>query len=152
MEQFRLLQGIYNKQLPIIGKLYGQIRVLDLNEDDKCYVFSIKAQQLFTAVEDLLKATAKSFENNLDDTSKYHIELLRRMATEINGIRPAVLSDSSLKVLDKLRSFRHFIRHAYDYELDVEELKFIQQRLNINFDNVIEDFNRFNTFLDELAK
>ncbi len=152
MDRFKLLQGIYKKQLPIIEKLHGQIRFLDLNEDDKCYVFSIKAQQLFTAVEDLLKAIAKSFENHLDDSSTYHIELLRRMATEVTGIRPAILSDQSLKVLDKLRSFRHFIRHAYDYELDVEELKFLQNRLNNNFNSVIEDFNQFNIFLDELAK
>jgi len=152
MEKIRLLLGIYKKQLPIIAKLFEQIRFLDLNEDDKCYVFSLKAQQLFTAVEDLLKATAKSFENHLEDTTQYHIELLRRMATEVNGIRPAILSDPSLKVLDKLRSFRHFIRHAYDYELDVEELKFLQNRLNNNFNNVIGDFNQFNIFLDELAK
>ena len=152
MDRFKLLQGIYKKQLPIIERLYGQIRVLDLNAEDKCYVFSLKAQQLYTAVEDLLKATAKSFENQLDDTSTYHIELLRRMATEVSGIRPAILSDPGLKVLDKLRAFRHFIRHAYDYELDVEELKFLQNRLNNNFESVIEDFKRFNIFLDGLAK
>ena len=152
MEQFRLLSGIYIKQLHVIEKLYGQIRNLDLDNEDKCYVFSLKAQQLFTAVEDLLKNTAKSFENHLDDSSKYHIELLRRMATDIDGIRPAVLSGPSLKVLDKLRSFRHFIRHAYDYDLDTEELKLLQDRLDKNFKNVIGDLNRFKTFLDELAR
>ncbi len=150
MERIKLLIGFFNKQLPVIGNIYKQVRYLDLNNEDKCYVFSLKTQQLYTAAEDLLKSTAQCFENHIDDSPKYHFELLRRMATEVPGIRSAVIGGDSLKILDKLRSFRHFIRHAYDYELDKEELKFLQHRLNQYFDFVIADFNVFLRFINEL--
>ncbi len=150
MEQFRLLQGIYNKQIPLIRKLYDQVRILNLRDEDKPYVFALKTQQMYTAVEDLLKSTAKSFENHIDEDSGYHIELLRRMSTDVPRTRPAVLSDNSYKVLDKLRSFRHFIRHAYNYELDIEELSLLQNRLNNDFDFVLTDLTHFNLFLDGL--
>jgi hypothetical protein len=150
MEQFRLLQGIYNKQIPLIRKLYDQVRILNLRDEDKPYVFALKTQQMYTAIEDLLKSTAKSFENHIDEDSGYHIELLRRMSTDVPRTRPAVLSDNSYKVLDKLRSFRHFIRHAYNYELDIEELSLLQNRLNNDFDFVLTDLTHFNLFLDGL--
>jgi len=150
MEQFRLLQGIYNKQIPLIRKLYDQVRILNLREEEKPYVFALKTQQMYTAVEDLLKSTAKSFENHIDEDSGYHIELLRRMSTDVPRTRPSVLSDNSYKVLDKLRSFRHFIRHAYNYELDVEELSLLQSRLNNDFDFVLTDLTHFNLFLNGL--
>ena len=150
MEQIRLLQGIYNKQIPLIRKLYDQVRILNLRDEDKPYVFALKTQQMYTAVEDLLKSTAKSFENHIDEDSGYHIELLRRMSTDVPRTRPAVLSDNSYKVLDKLRSFRHFIRHAYNYELDIEELSLLQNRLNNDFDFILTDLTHFNLFLDGL--
>ena len=150
MEQFRLLQGIYNKQIPLIKKLYHQVKDIPLEEADKPYVFALKTQQMFTAVEDLLKSTAKSFENHLDMDSGYHIELLRRMSTDVPRTRPAVLSDNSYRILDKLQSFRHFIRHAYNYELDVKELSLLQDRLNRDFDFVLTDLAHFNQFLDGL--
>jgi hypothetical protein len=137
--------------LPVIGNIFNQVRYLDLDNEDKRYVFSLKTQRLYTAVEDLLKSTAKCFENHIEDSSKYHFELLRRMATEVPGIRPVFISENSLKILDKLRSFRHFIRHAYDYELDKEELKFLQHRLNQYFEFVLSDFTNFQIFLNELA-
>lgn len=150
MERVKLLIGFFNKQLPVIENIYMQVRYLDLSNEDKCYVFSLKTQQLCTAAEDLLKSTAQCFENHIDDSSRYHFELLRRMATEVPGIRPALIGDNSLKILDKLRSFRHFIRHAYDYELDKEELSFLQSRLNQYFDFVISDLNTFFRFINEL--
>lgn len=73
---------------------------------------------LYCAFEDLFKIVAAAFENHIEDKSRYHLELLKRMAIPIEGIRPALLSQESYTLLDNLRSFRHFFRHAYSYELD----------------------------------
>ena len=43
------------------------------------------------------------------------------MSLNIEGIRPALISEESFKLLDELRAFRHFFRHAYSYELSYEK-------------------------------
>ena len=44
--------------------------------------------------------------------------LLQRMAEELPGVRPPVLSKDSLQILDRLRAFRHRERDSYAQDLD----------------------------------
>ena len=80
---------------------------------------------LYCAFEDLFKIIAETFENNIQDKSRYHLELLRRMSISIEGVRPRFLSQESFLLLDNLRSFRHLFRHAYAYELDERKLRIV---------------------------
>ena len=80
---------------------------------------------LYCAFEDLLKIVADFFENHIDDGAHYHSALLWRMKTPIQGVRPALLSETSYKLLDSLRAFRHVFRHAYSYELDPKKLALV---------------------------
>jgi hypothetical protein len=50
------------------------------------------------------------------------------MAIKIDGIRPALLSEHSHKILDELRGFRHVFRHAYGYELDTDRVLKIAEK------------------------
>jgi len=77
---------------------------------------------LYCAFEDLLKIVADFFENHIEESSRYHRALLWRMKMSIEGVRPALLSETSYKLLDSLRAFRHVFRHAYSYELDPKKL------------------------------
>ena len=74
------------------------------------------------------------------------------MKLDIKEIRPAVISDDSFKILNKLRAFRHFVRHAYDYELDKDELLLLQKKMDEAFNYVNTDICIFLNFLDELLK
>jgi hypothetical protein len=58
------------------------------------------------------------FENRVADRSQWHTELLRRMMLDISGVRPALLSAENADLLNELRAFRHFFRHAYGLRLD----------------------------------
>lgn len=129
MEKYAILLGYYDKQWKLIQKLLEEILKIDISLSEPRYVFAIKTQQFFTATEDLLKQIAKAFENNIQDPSASHKELLIRLHTEIPKIRPRVLSDESFRLLNKVRAFSHFICHAYDCELLESELKEIQHRL-----------------------
>lgn len=105
---------------------------------------------LSSQLEDLLKQIAKAFENHIDNLTSYHKELLIRLNTEIPGIRPSVLSKENYLLLDKIRAFRHFICHAYDCELDENELSSIQRLINNQFKNLEYDFHQFRKFIEEL--
>jgi uncharacterized protein YutE (UPF0331/DUF86 family) len=80
---------------------------------------------LYCAFEDLFKIIAEAFENHIQDKSRYHVELLRRMTIPIQGVRPLLLGKESSSLLENLRSFRHFFRHAYSYELDERKVKIV---------------------------
>ena len=151
MEKYSILLGVLDKQLSLINKLYKEITAVDFHVYEKRYLFALKTQQFYTAIEDLLKQIAKAFENHIEDMSSYHKELLIRLNTEIPKIRPAVLSKNSLMLLDKIRAFRHFIRHAYDCELDQEELSNVQDKLRNEYTYVEDDFHSFRNFIKELS-
>ena len=76
---------------------------------------------LYSAFEQLFETVVHFFENRLEE-ERYHIDLLRRMRLEIEGIRPALVSDGAFDLLDELRRFRHFFRHAYTAELNPDKL------------------------------
>mgnify|MGYP006269534779 CR=1 FL=1 len=77
----------------------------------------------YSAVEDWLKLIATAFENNVSDTAQWHSALLRRMTQPVEGVRPAVLALETYQLLNALRSFRHFFRHAYGVPIELTQLQ-----------------------------
>jgi len=76
---------------------------------------------LYGAYEQLFEVIAHFFENQIDG-KRYHADLLRRMKAEIQGVRPALISENTWQLLLELQSFFHFFRHAYGEELDLEKI------------------------------
>lgn len=151
MEKYAILLGYFDKQFVIVRKLYAEIATLDLSVYDKHFVFALRTQQFYTAIEDLFKQIAKSFENHIENMGNFHKEILARMNTEVPKFRPAVITSKSLALLDKVRGFRHFIRHAYDCDLDEIELRIIQDRLASDFQYVEKDLLNFRAYIKRLA-
>ena len=150
MEKYRILASYFDKQMLIVERLYREIIEVDLSSYQNCFVFALKTQQFYTSLEDLFKQIAKAFENHIRELSSYHKELLLRMNLEIAEIRPAVLSKQSLLLLDKVLAFRHFIRHAYDCELDEHQLRVLQTKLQSEFTYVRIDLESFRGYIQKL--
>ncbi len=104
---------------------------------------------LYCAFEDLFKIIADAFENQIEDRSRYHLELLKRMTLAIEGVRPSFISRESYVLLDNLRSFRHFFRHAYSYELDERKVKLILEDAMKLKKIYAKDIQEFFNFLQE---
>jgi len=151
MEKYAILLGYFDKQLEFINRIHDEIIAVDTSVYANRFVFAMRVQQFYTAIEDLLKQTAKSFENHIDTMSNFHKELLARMNTEVPKIRPAVISHQSFVFLDKLRAFRHFIRHAYDCELDEQELLLIQKKIEQEFSQLGSDLHHFRSYFQILS-
>ena len=128
MEKARLnlLKSDLETQLSEIGKIFSRIEKRKTLKD-KIVLESLAYQlhNLYCAFEDLFKIVAGFFENNIEDKKKYHRELLWRMTVSVEGVRPSLLSSEAFALLDSLRAFRHFFRHAYAYELDPKKVALI---------------------------
>ena len=53
----------------------------------------------------------------------WHRTLLRQMAEELPGVRPAVISEATHELLDPYRGFRHVARNVYTFLLDPNRLE-----------------------------
>ncbi len=151
MEKYAILLGYFDKQIIFIEKMYQEIITVNVSVYDKRFLFAMRVQQFYTALEDLFKQIAKAFENHIENMGNFHKEMLTRMNTEVPKIRPSVISNQSLILLDKIRAFRHFIRHAYDCELDEKELLLIQDKLKNDYSLVEKDLQKFRLFIQKLA-
>jgi len=151
MDKYAILLGYFDKQRAIVQRMHHEVVNLDLSTWENGYVFALKTQQLFTALEDLMKQIAKAFENHIEDLGSFHREILLRMNTEVPTIRPAVLSNESFVLLDKLRAFRHFIRHGYGCELDEKQLRALQEQMRLRFSLLETDLSTFRNYIHKLA-
>jgi hypothetical protein len=83
--------------------------------------------RLYNIVEQMALRVAKAFENNIDDESRWHTELMRRLSLEIPGVRPALWPPSLIAPMGQLRGFRHVFNHAYDLSIDPERLALVMR-------------------------
>ncbi len=123
----KVLKAEVEDQLDKIEQVYAELedRASQMYPHTPSQIESTAYQlhNLYNAIEDLLKIVASAFENSVTDLSRWHTELLHRMTLEIEGIRPALLSTESADLLNELRAFRHFFRHAYGIRLDFDRVE-----------------------------
>lgn len=121
--KLKILEAEVKAQLANIRQVYVQLedRAGQMRPETPALIESTAYQlhNLYSAVEDLFKIIAGAFENSVTDLSQWHTELLRRMTLDVPGVRPALLSQESADLLNELRAFRHFFRHAYGQSLDL---------------------------------
>jgi hypothetical protein len=157
-KQVTLFLSEFDFQVGQIEKIYGQL-------EEKLSDFTGKSvstqavestgywlHNLYCAYEDSFKSVAGFWENNLSFNGDYHINLLKRMVLEIEGIRPSLLSAESHQVLNELRGFRHVFRHAYSYGLDGERVVFLLRKIISNKQLIIDDLSEFREKISRLEQ
>ncbi len=141
-------------QMAIVHQLSILIerRALGLTPEDPVRLESVAYQihNLYNAVEDLLKLVAAHFENQITDAARWHTALLQRMTQEIPGIRPALLSQECYLILNSLRGFRHFFRHAYGVPIDYIQLNINLEKARQLGSHLEQDVNNFLTVVGEM--
>jgi hypothetical protein len=107
----------------IYQKLVERSNNLEPNDIIRLESIAYQIHNLYNATEDLMKTIATQFENNISDSSQWHSILIQRMSQEIPEVRPAFLSLEASTILNGLRGFRHFFRHAYGTNIEYTQLK-----------------------------
>ena len=107
---------------------------------------------LYSAYEDLFKLVCGFWENNISTNGDYHINLLKRMIIDIDGIRPAMLSEACYRDLNELRGFRHVFRHAYAYGLDDDRVSVLLRKTVRNKDAILNDIKVFRSKIEQFKQ
>ncbi len=116
------------------------------------YAVAISLQHFYTSLETAFKRVVKEMEGNLPEGESWHKDLLEEVCLKIEGVRPALISDDIKKYLDRLRRFRHVVRHGYEYDLDWSQISPLVQTLDKIKKQLKQDFSDFNSFLLEMAE
>ncbi len=146
-EKLMLLRSDIKAQMDRIEAIYQNIedRAAGLHPDDEIRLESVAYQlhNLYNAIEDLFRLVAAHFENQVEHLGRWHTALLRRMRQQVEGMRPALLSEQSYVLLNGLRGFRHFFRHAYAAPVEYAHIQINLEkarRLRSPFQQDVEQF------------
>jgi len=107
---------------------------------------------LYNAFEGYFLRVTKFFENNLDKQS-WHRDLLDRMALELPGVRPALITKREMiERLDELRRFRHVFRNLYKTRLHPSKVRIVLDEARGLASDFTETHEGFIAWLEKLAE
>jgi hypothetical protein len=152
-EEIRLLQADIRDALRAIAEAYRTLHSVNKNlvQEEATIAAAYYLNVLYGLFENLFTRIASAFGNQIQDTTQWHTQLLRRMTLDVEEVRPHVISAETYHCLDELRRFRHVFRNAYVLSFDPTRLALIlenAQRLETLYQ---AEINTFLAFLDELA-
>lgn len=160
-ERVRTLKAELLADRELLDELEGKYRLIHaklaaITPDEFDYVgLAYTMVNLYNLMENYFLRIAKCFENNIDKLN-WHKDLIRRMALEIDGVRPALLTMKDVPLIDELRAFRHVFRHIYQSELDLEKVMIVDSRapkavvaFKAAHDKFIENLDRLISLLEE---
>ena len=108
-------------------------------------------ENYYTCLETIFLRISQHFENRLDP-ARCHNDLLQKMTLEIEGVRPAAVSEAAFSPLFELLKFRHFKRYYFELQYDWERLDFLVAKLRQVHPLVVRDLERFAAFVGEVGR
>ena len=106
----------------------------------------------YSAAERIFRYIATEIDDDLPGGNSCHIQLLQRMATNLETIRPAVLDLATARQLDEYLRFRHLFRNMYGFDLEWERCNKLLVDLPETFARLEEQVTAFVEFLESAAR
>jgi hypothetical protein len=106
----------------------------------------------YTGIEKVFQSIADTIDNHLPAGENWHKDLLFQMGKEIENVRPALLSEKTLTLLEEYLRFRHRVRNIYSFNLIPERVKGLVERLPRIHEEVRLNLEDFAQFLENVSK
>jgi hypothetical protein len=105
----------------------------------------------YSGLERIFLLIAEGLDNSVPQGDNWHQALLLQMVQDTLPIRPAVISQETLKNLGEYRGFRHVVRNVYTFRLDPAKLEHLVIQLPQVFSQVKAEVLAFASFLEQAA-
>lgn len=106
----RELQSL-EKELQVLSQVIAKRRQLPLDEIE-IRGAALSLASLYNGMEQILKQIVLQRGESLSDTPNWHNALLQKSATL------HLISEDTIREMKGFLSFRHFVRHAYSFEIN----------------------------------
>lgn len=119
---FASLRADIGRELAALDRVEGQGKELLARVPDQPTFVEIRTagsllHDFYTGIEKIFQRIALEMEGGLPAGSEWHVDLLLRMATLIEDLRPPVVTDELKDQLSEYLRFRHLFRHLYGFQL-----------------------------------
>ena len=108
---------------------------------EKCGIAMI-LHSFYNGIENILLIIIKNTDSNLPNGLKWHKDLLHK-AFEQTENRSKIFRDELKMSLNEYLRFRHFVRHAYGFQLKWEDMRVILSEMKSVWEKVKEDLKLF---------
>ena len=128
-------------------------RVQRAGDDRDLYLDSValNLHGFYAGLERLFELTCRHVDGRIPTGPGWHEELIKQMAMDLEGTRPAVLSTGSAQRLDEYRRFRHLVRNVYATNLLPERVACLVTGLPDTWGVLRAELAAFADFLDAAA-
>lgn len=118
---------------------------------DEFYIDSIalNLHGFYSGFERIFAQIAETVDGNLPRGENGHELLLRQMANEVPGVRPAVISTETRNLLNEHRRFRHVVRNVYTHHFDPDRIGKLVNDAIVAFERLKAELSAFANFLDQ---
>ncbi len=82
-------------------------------DDYRVDAAALNLHGFYAGLERVFVVIAERVDGSVPGGANWHQELLRQMAVELPGVRPAVLTPELAARLEPFRGFRHVVRNVY---------------------------------------
>ncbi len=154
---YRAVAGRIRAELQEIARVAERVTAIWRHAGPACDDYLVDAVALnlhgfYTGIERLFELIARDVDGAVPGSPHWHEELLRQMAAELPGVRPAVLTAATRERLDRYCGFRHVVRNVYTYSLDRSQVEALVQGLPATLERCTAELLAFADFLEDLAQ
>ena len=110
---------------------------------------ALNLHSFYNGLERIFETISRRLDPTFPSGERWHRDLLEQMGQEIPEVRPAVLSDESVEKLDEFLAFRHSVRNLYTFNLEIERLYELLERLPDAWQNARSDIEEFRSLLQQ---
>jgi hypothetical protein len=129
----------------------GWERVQRSHDDYYLDGVALNIHGFYSGLERTFELIAAYVDGTKPTGENWHQALLQQMTKEHPGIRPAVISETTLALLDEYRGFRHVVRNVYTFKFDPSKIKNLVINISPSFKQVQTELLAFADFLDQQA-
>jgi hypothetical protein len=106
----------------------------------------------YAGLERIFQQIGTTVDGHIPKGSTWHRDLLQQMQTEINNVRPPVLSKEAGQLLDEFLRFRHVVRNIYAFNFDAERVQRLVEQMQPTLKRVRLELLTFISFLKHVGK
>ena len=112
---------------------------------------ALNLHAFYAGLERLFEVVAATVDGHVPQGENWHQMLLEQMASELAGVRPAVISDETRRILDEYRGFRHIVRNVYTFRFDPAKIQRLVEDAPGAFRQIQEELDAFASFVEQQA-
>jgi hypothetical protein len=123
-------------------------------QDQDLYLDSavLNLHDYYAGLERIFQQIGTTVDGHIPKGSTWHRDLLQQMQTEINNVRPPVLSKEAGQLLDEFLRFRHVVRNIYAFNFDAERVQRLVEQMQPTLKRVRLELLTFISFLKHVGK